>query len=253
MLPTNDIAVFAQKNDAEFRALVRKQCEYLDYPGSPDDVVQELYVKFLTKKKIIEAYDPSYNVQISSYLFKIIRNFIITRVKSHDGRFRRCRVLTPSPTDDTNEFDLIPAYYDVSDDFYDNQYFNNNSFMEEFSDFERQFSKSPQNIKFKLRKRQHKNTSLNFLKILERLQKRGKIGEEFNEIKDLITEIEENGCTLLDLFRLLYKGYNNKMIARIYGVSTTTISAMKSKLAKAMIKYGIKYDRATVSKVSIQS
>lgn len=243
MVPTNDISVFLEKNDLEFRNLVKRQCEFLNYPGESDDIAQELYVQFLTTKKIIEFYDESLGYQMSTYLFKIIRNFIIIQDKSHDGHFNRCRVLTPISIDDTNEFDIINYYYEVSEDYKNNQYYNNtcnneNKLLDDLNDFERQFTNSSQNVTYTLRKKRHKKKTLNYLKTLDRLRKRKRIGYEFDEIRNMINSIEKHGCTLLDLFQLLYKGYTNTQISVIYGVSTTTISAMKNKLSKAMIRYG---------------
>lgn len=242
MVPTNDISVFLEENDVEFRDMVSRQCEYMNYPGSPDDVVQDLYMRFITTKKIIEVYDASINVQMSTYLFKIIKNFIISRLKSHDGRFYGRRVSTPVPTSDTDEFDLVSGCYDVSTDYLNTQFHNDetvNSLNEKLHDFDRFFSDSPRNVKYALKKRKYKRRSWNYLKFMNRLKNRNRIGDEYDVIKDMISNIEKDGCTLIDLFRLLYRGYTNKQIARIYGVSKTTISAMKYKLSRAMNQFGI--------------
>ena len=45
-------------------------------------------------------------------------------------------------------------------------------------------------------------------------------------------------CTLFDIFDHLYKGYTNKEIAEIYGVSQMSVSHYKNKLAKALLRYG---------------
>ena len=244
MVPTNNISLFIKENDVEFRDLVKRQCVYLNYPGSPDDITQELYFRFLTTSKIIEKFDAELDIQMSTYLFKIIKNFIISQLKSHGGRFFRCRVVTPIPTNGVDEFDLVPHYYDVAEEFSNTLFYNNscndkNELVSELEEFERCFANSPQNIKYSLRKRKHKRKSINYLKVLNRLKERKKIGSEFYKIRDIISNIEKNGCKLIDVFRLLYQGYNNKAISQIYGVSTTTISAMKNKLARAMIQHGI--------------
>ena len=246
MFPTNDISVFIKKNDQEFRYLVHRLCESSSsyYTESPDDITQELYYRFLTSNNVIEKFDKNMDVLMSTYLYKIIRNFIISQFKSHNGRYFRCRVLTPLPTNDVNEFDLLPRYYDIAEEFSNTQYFNNacndeNELQIDLREFERYFASSPQNVTYSLRKRKHKRKSVNYLKVLHRLKDRKKIGSEFYKIRDIISNIEKQGCKLIDVYNLLYKGYNNKMISQIYGVSTTTISAMKNKLARAMAQHGI--------------
>jgi len=213
MVPTNDISVFIERNDSEFREQVKKQCAYLNYQGSSDDIIQELYFQFLTTNQTIEAFDESRGIKISTYLFKVIQNFIISKIRE---RYNRDRVRLSKDTEN-NKTDLKDA----------------------INIFERLFPSSPDNIRFAFSRKSNKKKVTYRLRILYKLKKRGDIGVEYEEIRRLIINTCTYGCTLYDLYNLLYKGYTNEQISEIYGVSRTTISTLKRRLAKIMVKYGL--------------
>ena len=93
---------------------------------------------------------------------------------------------------------------------------------------------------YALKRRSPRTSSENKIRALDNLKNEAMSESESEEIQSIMDSVEENGCTLLDIFHLLYKGYTNVQIAEIYGVSTTTVTKMKTGLASAILQYGIK-------------
>jgi RNA polymerase sigma factor (sigma-70 family) len=249
MIPTSDIYVFIRENDAEFRKMVANQCKCLRYPGSPDDVVQDLYIRFLTVCDVIALYDESRGVLISSYLFKIIKNFIISCYKGHEGsyyRYRTAPVIQEHENEDiSDDFETYIDHFKGNEDYEINAYCNNvsnreNPLHEDFKDFKRNLLDPAHNTRYSLNRRVRREVSENNLKVLNSLKDEDMSGPESAEIQSLMESVEKIGCTLYNLFQLFYKGYTNIQISDIYGISTTTVSVMKTRLALAILQYGIK-------------
>ena len=83
---------------------------------------------------------------------------------------------------------------------------------------------------------------------------------EYREISERIKDAQSTtGCSLIDIFILLYRGYSGKQIAKVYGVSDMSVTNVKYKLAKAIFNYGIKpvkkrkNGRTKMSKVPVGS
>jgi DNA-directed RNA polymerase specialized sigma subunit len=238
MIPTNNISIFLRHNDSELRFMIIHICESLDYPESVEDLVQGIYTKFLTSD-ILQSYNRhfcrgrSMSSQMSTYLYPIIRNHILSLLKSQDYRFMKNQVsdYDPDLADDMHEIDQTLKNNEIAEEYKSTLHYNNDSDQIdgtafELRDFEARFEKSEENKKFDLKKRKNKNE---------------KIPE----------------CTLLEIFRYLYKGYSNKQIARIYGVTDMSITHMKHKLAEAMVKYGFGklgqlYDSIEVPEMSVE-
>lgn len=246
MIPTNDLSIFIKKNDQDVRCMVAQICESFNYHGSIEDIVQDIYLKVITYK-IVESYDPDFygedTVKMSTFIYHIIKNHIISCLKSPQNRLVRYQ-LSDCDSAEANEIDLIINRNTVAEET--QNIIHNNECSDsieglgaELRDFEKRFNKSKNNKKYTLGKRKFKNKdrAYNFLKKLSESYMEEN-SEELKEIKSRIENIDETGCTLLDIFRLLYKGYNNKQIAQIYSVSNMSITNMKHRLAKEMMKYG---------------
>lgn len=252
MIPTNDLSVFIQKNDYDVRCMVARICESLNYPGSPEDIVQDIYLKILTYN-IIESYDPHYkgnNIRMSTFIYPIVKNFIISRLKSPENRLVRYQLPDCDPSAEViDEVDMIvrnnPIAEEVRNIMHNNECSDSiDGIGAELRNFEQRFSESDNNKRYSLSKRKckNKNEAYNFLKDLSKAYAE-EDSEELKEIQHRIENVDEIGCTLLDIFRLLYRGYSNKQIARIYSVSDMSVTNMKHRLAQEMIKFGFECAR----------
>ncbi len=219
MYPTNSIAVFLSLNDFELRCMVRCLCDDLDFPGPDEDIVQDIYYKFLTSQ-IIQSFCPvrgENSVKMTTYLFPIIRNFILSKLKSKEYRILRHKFPDFETTNgDIDDLDLVLHNNPVALDF-QTRLINNESSTSpdglgaDLRDFERTFSNSRSDKEYSLSKRKFKN-------------------------------VDSAGCKLSDIFNLLYKGYSSKEIAAKLGVTSMSITNMKHQLAQIMIKYGFGSD-----------
>ena len=241
MVPTTNLSIFIEKNDMEFRNMVYDLCYRLSYPGIPEDIIQDMYLKFINQKTL-ETYNIEGDVKISTYLYSIIKNFVLSKNKSHECRYYK-QLYMPTSKNDPNEMDEILSFNEPNDDYKSVIRHNEssdtvNGMMSGIDSFERNFSKSIHNKRFLFRRRKHQNKSQMFLRLLNKLKSNGRIGEEFDVIKDIIDNIGSTGCTLIDLLHLIYKGYTNRQISKIYGVSEVTISTMKHRLSKVMKDFG---------------
>lgn len=218
MFPTNNIAIFIKKNHSEFQNLVYHICDSVGYLDPPSDVIQGLYYKFLTSK-IIQAYNPDFNgssIKISTYLYPIIRNFILS--KQHSFEYRR--------------------QYNYSFDYNDDLY-NHEASNYDVDDIDLIIRHNPIAIPFQnilLNNQDDYNEGLNRdLKDFTRLFPQSKSNKRY-PIKKGRSE-----CTLFNIFQYLYDGYNNREIAEIYGISPMYVTYMKQTLAEIMIKHGFHY------------
>ena len=75
---TQDVAEFVRYNHIEVSRLVANICARFDLTSHTDDIVQNLYTKFLSRKTL-ERFDPKYHggTKISTYLHKIILNMVL--------------------------------------------------------------------------------------------------------------------------------------------------------------------------------
>jgi len=215
MYPTNDMGEFIHKNDLEMRGMVSRLCDELAFPGEPEDIVQDLYYKFLTSQ-IIQSFctiQAGNSVKMSTYLFPIIRNFILSKLKSREYRVFRLKLRNfESTNEEIDDIDLVLRRNPIALDFHHRLLCNESSTSPDglgadIRDFEKTFSESTRNKKFTLKKRKYQN-------------------------------VYTEGCKLSDIFNLLYEGYSSKEIAGMLGVTNMCITNMKHKLANIMAKYG---------------
>ena len=192
--------------------MVAHICGNLNYYGSINDVIQELYTKFLTSD-IIGKYNENYasgdgkSTKISTYLYRVIRNHILSKIKNQDDRIvKHCRQENTEWDIDTlyRECKMSTGYRNMIES---NQCDENGNLGLELKDFYEKFLKSRNNKTYSFSRRKDK-------------------------------KIKNNGCSLLDVFKYLYEGYTHTEIAEMYGVSNMTVTNLKHKLAKNMIRYG---------------
>ena len=91
MVYARSVAKFARENHGELYLLVGKICSQSPTNSSIDDIVQEAYLKFLTKKTL-KKFDKKQNVKISTYLYRVIQNMVRGFYKSSEGKIINHRV-----------------------------------------------------------------------------------------------------------------------------------------------------------------
>lgn len=248
MIPTNSLSTFIAQNDSELRRITNHLCISYNFPGEPEDIVQDIYVKFLTGS-IIENYEeervinknPPPNpgkrklrgikkvvkVKMSTYLYSVIRNYILSKMKTHEYRVLKYKVPEYSqPYADASDLDKIIQHTPVEIRYQNllssNEDNENSLLWSALNDFRENFLSSKKNKKYSLNKRRNQ-------------------------------EVRTSGCSLIDIFNHLYEGYNNKEIAEMYGVSDMSITNMKHQLAWQMKRYGFGKSDEKVEKVPIEA
>jgi len=247
MVPTNSFPDFVHHNDVDIRCMTTQICESLNYPGSYEDIVQDIYLKMLTYK-IVESYDPFYHgnefeSKMSTFIYTIIKNHVISRLKSPENRLIRFKLSDCDPSAEmADEVESIIRNHPIAENVRNIMESNESSDKPdgigiELRDFERRFRTSSNNKTFSLKKRKCKENKESY-EFLDNLKDIMGDHPEISDLRDKIDHIDDNGCSLLDLFQLLYKGYNNKQIAAIYSISDMNVTLMKQRLAKEMMRYG---------------
>ena len=237
MHPTNCITVFLRHNDSELRLMFSHICAKLRFAGSHEDLVQDFYVR-LINSDILQKYNRHFTTsksyttcRLSSYLYPIMKNFVIGVIQSSEYKYTTNRVSDYDPeTREFMEFDgscskrYCYGYQDIID--YNDSSDNCDGPRTELKYFYESFKNTKQD------------------KVIARKQ------------------CQEKGlpkASLSRLFVLLYEGYTNKEIAKNFGVSAMYITLMKQQLANRMMKYGFhpirgkKNGSSKMSEVSFQN
>lgn len=212
MLATRNFREFITHNDQEFRCMVNTICHRHDVTDI-DDTVQEAYTHMLTAK-ILERYDPNRpgSPKISTYLYPIVRNLVLSKKKESSELIRFKKYYPPDDSYETADtVELALRYNQVATEFQNIIHQNDmtdsiEGIGADLRDFEENFLPTRNKV-FTLSKRKFK-------------------------------DVETNGCRLSDIYSLLYQGYSNKEIAQMYGVSYMYVTAMKRELASVMNKGG---------------
>lgn len=249
MVNTNSLTVFLKKNDLEFRSLVVSVCDKFDFPGSPEDVIQDLYHKFITGS-IIEDFNPNYKkkpTKMFTYLYPIVKNFVVSLLKSPENRFYKQNLRNYEPSSDLDEIDevisRVPVHVDyafVSVSNGDTDSFD--SLGADFHTFKRQLIRTRKNKVYLKKRRRTRSAFLEELRSELTVLKKKEISPDDPELQEIEKRISAScdGCSLTDIFSLLYRGYSGKQIASLYSVSNMSISNVKYLLGKALLAHGIK-------------
>lgn len=217
MVPTNSIAVFLRHNDDELRRMVAKICGSLRYSCSMDDLIQDVYFKFVSAKTL-QSYNRHYSTgktysscKLSTFLYPILRNFILSKAESIDQKMIYGTVQNYDcegqevDLDDTIHDNIAPEYRNLLAQNDSSDSIHGLSF--DFKDFERKLRLSAKNKKILKRKKNAKFPQ----------------------------------GTLLKIFKYLYEGYSCKEIADIYGVSNMKITLLKRELGQIMLDLGFDF------------
>lgn len=276
MYPTSSFSAFLEKNDGDFRTLVKSLCESLSFPGESEDIIQDLYYKFLTTE-IIDSYRPQFrgkDTKMTTYLYPIIKNYIISKIKSNEFRYYRQSLRNYEPSNDVSEIDFALCHNPINTDYIDVIIHNESTDGQEglgsdFRTLSRLLRLNKKNKRY-LKKRKARDQSF-LIELKEELShlKRVEIDLEndleYREISDRVSKEviicdkcgikyrrervkcpkcyhnqDVEGCSLTDIFHLMYRGYSGRQIARIYGVSDMSVTNIKYKLAKVLLAYGIR-------------
>jgi hypothetical protein len=221
MLHTQDVAVFARQNHQEFRLLVSSICyDYGVY--CVDDVIQRLYLKFLTKGTL-KKFNPNYknSPKLSTYLYQVILNFVksvrLKEAREHNRSVDIDREELHSGFSETVAATWEPSHGDgiVFNGRLDPDY---ETVVNRNSD-----SDHPDGLRFDM-------------DMFERwLEKRNRF---FNLDRSRGRTLKTERMNLLEIFRLTRSGTTASSIARIYGCSNTYIMMLKAELKRLMTRYG---------------
>lgn len=237
MVSTNNITVFLRYNDPELRQMLHHLCIKLKYRGSIEDLIQDFYTHLLSAR-ILQRYNRNFSkgkkyttCKLSSYLYPMVRNYIIGIMKSPEYKFSLNKFVNydlhtkePVEFDTLIENDIAMDYQEAVIDY--NEASDNNEgprlelkfFYESFKDTERD----------------------------KRISRRHCVKKDVPE------------ASLSKLFILLYEGYSNKEISNIFSVSPMYVTYMKQQLANNMMRFGFspmrgkKNDSRKVSKVLVE-
>jgi DNA-directed RNA polymerase specialized sigma subunit len=151
---------------------------------------------------------------MSTFLFPIIRNHIIGKFSTPENKIIHSKIQNYDTQNEEIDLDESLSTNKIALEYRDIIDYNESSDAVhglgfDLRDFENKFRRSEANKKI-LKKKRNK------------------------------TDFPEG--TLLEIFQYLYKGYSNKEIAQIYGVSNMTIMHLKRKIALIMIDMGFSMD-----------
>lgn len=205
---SNSLRIFFDANLPEIDRLIRSVSHKINYKGSTEDVLQDLYVR-MEEQNVLHKYDER-KAKMSTYLFRIIHNLMLQEVIDEAKHKFVCTAVAPSEDDNGLEFTVCHA---MNPD-YESMHLRNNdtSRADELEDFLRKFIGSSKNKRHRCDRRKNK-------------------------------EVETDGFDLAELFRLLYDGYSSHEIALKYGVTDMTLSHAKAQLAEHLKSFGIEFPK----------
>ena len=222
MQHTKSVEEFANCNDTELRRLVSSICVRQRVSSSyVDDVVQEVYIRMM-RSSILQRFDPNFggfSTKISTYLYRVASNLVIGmkkrgQYKIESGKYRATKRYIED-TGETDDVEIALRCCNTTPEF--QSILEHNSETEGLSadleEFEKRWlGNTYRNRKFTLSRRKNKDAG-------------------------------KDGCTLLDVYRLINQGLNNRQIGEIYGVSGAFISSLKRIIGRSLKAYGINRPR----------
>jgi hypothetical protein len=217
-----DVAEFVRCNHSEVSRLVRSICSSFDFDSHTDDVIQNLYLKFLTRKTL-ERFDPHHEqgTKISTYLHTVIVNMVKAMCSEKENKIERNRYKFQYPQNRQYRDDLyfdeveMAIHTEGMDTDYEGNLYSNYS------------TESIDGLRLDL------DLFEVYLKKMNRTFNLSRRGCKNIRVK--------GGLSLLDVFRYMRNGYNHRWIALRYGVSVTFITTIKREIKFLMIKFGLVY------------
>lgn len=229
MLATRNFDEFYRHNNEELRSLVGSICKKHDV-ADVDDTMQDVYTHILSAK-ILDKYDPSRRTKISTFLYPVIKNLVLSKKKENMEMILRNRYDPPenygrAPFHNTSDNSDLPFDIALHSGHAVTEYMNmvhQNGMTDnadglgaDLRDFVNRFleGKTPRGLErnkvYTLAKRKTSQPAL-----------------------------LSGGCRLSDVYFFLYEGLNNKEIAEVFGVSNMFVSVMKRELSHIMERGGV--------------
>jgi hypothetical protein len=221
---TQNVAEFVRYNHSEVSRLVRSICSSFDFDSHTEDVIQNLYLKFLTRKTL-ERFDPNHEqgTKISTYLHSVIVNMVKAMCAEKENRIERHRHKFQYIDPQKRKYREDPCYDEIEMAIhtegmnldYEGTLYSNYS------------TESIDGL----------NLDLDLFEVYLK-----KMNRTFNLNRRGCKNIRiKGGLSLLDVFRYMRNGYNHRWIALKYGVSVTFITVIKTEIKLLMIKFGLVY------------
>jgi DNA-directed RNA polymerase specialized sigma24 family protein len=194
----------------------------MQFLGSQDDIVQDLYTKIL-EQDLLAKYDPR-KARLTTWLFAIVRMIVLGRVYIQNKE-----ILCGFPDDlfmHEAQEEEVPIQGNI-DPVYEGILLRNQDSDEligtaaELKEFKSRFSGSRQNKRHLLQRRKNKG-------------------------------FKTSGYTMLDIFDLLYEGFSNREIALMFGVTDMAICHLKHRLVKSLIRSGFRPVRSRSLEAVVQ-
>lgn len=220
MVYTKNVADFVYANHDELCHLATTIFRQSPAFCSVDDVVQELYIKFLTEKTL-GKFDPCRNTKVSTYLYRVLRNLVNRIYNSNEGIIH------------SHQFDM-----EFTDVLHHNEFTSSNrsedlpSMNVEYEGIvlRNQMSDEIDGLNFDL------DFFDTYLERIPRIMKRKKKGMNTSHL-------------LVKVFRLMREGMTNKDIALKYNVSNMFITNLKSEIKGHMKRFGIRCGMPNLKKI----
>jgi DNA-directed RNA polymerase specialized sigma subunit len=184
--------------------MVTSICDNLKYPGSYEDVMQEMSYRLCTES-IVQDFNRFYSkgkfhgVKMSTYMFGIIRNHILSNMRGEECKILKNRYLDLTTEDGeeyNSSYDMAIAKDEVS-------------FSYKMLSARNQDSDDTDSLKAKMK---------DFAKSLRKVV---------------------DGEVLIDIFMGLYEGYSSKQIAEKLGLTEMSVCHKKKKIALFLRLYFI--------------
>lgn len=218
MIPTNDIALFLQKNREELGFMTTNLAAALHYRGSLEDLIQDICLKLLTTDIIkdyrIDFHGPETETKISTYIYPIIKNFIIGKFKTSEYRSASQWEFNQGNFDDSTFFDNAMA---VSDYYTELTLHNkivdeNEELQADIARLKKEFEQSGFDKSYSLERRKDKDFQ------------------------------SRNALSFSKLLQYFYDEFPNRDIGRMHGISFMYVTHLKRRLGEALIKSGLVQD-----------
>lgn len=155
---TQSLGDFVRLNDSDVRSFISSLFSSYNCPPSftIDDVVQDIYLKF-AKFNILNLFDPNRATTLSTFLFKVIRNELLTLLKREDVSVNHDRELRGSML--SMEYMNIRHHNNVSHEPLDINL--------ELEEFEQHFLKKAYNKTYTLKGRRNKDVQTTGCSLLD--------------------------------------------------------------------------------------
>jgi len=216
---TQNLTDFFLTNDVEITKLIASVSRCLNYTGDGEDLKHDLFVRMHTLK-ILQRYKVERS-KISTFLFKIIKNMILTIFLENRCKKYEFQDSCQNCADDVDEMDQVIQREQLHPDYV--------TLVERNRESDELHGKAAELLEFI----QHlSNSSKNKTHKCYR-----------RKFKDINTA----GYDLVEILDLMYKGFTGHEIALKHGVTDMTISHTKRQIAKLMVSFGVEVPKVKSS------